>query len=81
MKIKFDIINDIRTQQLIWYELVQKMPQNRIPKQMFIWKKEKGSTSQKLETRSRQGSKKKKTGRRKVKGQKGMEIINRSINV
>jgi len=36
MDIKHDIIDDIRTQQLIWHGHVQRMPQHRIPKKSQV---------------------------------------------
>ncbi|XP_045471806.1 uncharacterized protein LOC123678703 [Harmonia axyridis] len=37
MGVKSNIVNDIRTKQLIWFGHVQRMPDNRIPKKIFKW--------------------------------------------
>ncbi|XP_030763000.1 uncharacterized protein LOC115887680 [Sitophilus oryzae] len=37
MKLKDDIVDDIRTQQLIWYGHVQRMEKHRIPKKILNW--------------------------------------------
>ncbi|XP_030757829.1 uncharacterized protein LOC115883613 [Sitophilus oryzae] len=37
MQLKHDIVDDIRTQQLIWYGHVQRMEEHRIPKKILNW--------------------------------------------
>ncbi|XP_044760850.1 uncharacterized protein LOC123318297 [Coccinella septempunctata] len=38
MGIKHTIVDDIRTKQLVWFGHVQRMPEDRIPKQTLLWK-------------------------------------------
>jgi hypothetical protein len=38
MGVKHTIINDIKTKQLVWYDHVQRMPDDKIPKQVLNWR-------------------------------------------
>lgn len=37
MKVEDTIVDEVRTKQLVWYGHVQRMEENRLPKQVLTW--------------------------------------------
>jgi hypothetical protein len=66
MKVNTTIVENIRTNQLRWYEHVVRMERERLPKQVLLWtgKKKKRKAKTKLDRRHTRGVETKRTQRR-----------------